>query len=138
MEETKEQDRQTEPEEETAPDTETAAEEAEAGQAAGAEDGEESAALRRELEASRARVTELERERLLLARGVPEEDLDYYVFKIGKLVTEKRDFAAAAGEYLKQRARRHPAPVSTGASLSGRTARTQSVNETMNRLLRGE
>ena len=103
-----------------------------------AEESGGSESLRRALEESRARVTELERERLLLSRGVPEEDLDYYVFKIGKLVTEEKDFAAAAAEFLKRHALRQPAPVSTGASLSGRTARTQTANETMNRLIRGE
>ena len=63
---------------------------------------ETDAALRRELEEARSRLTQLERERELLRQGVPEEDLDYYVFRIGKLVTDEKDFRTAAGEYLKQ------------------------------------
>lgn len=99
---------------------------------------ENSAVLRRELEEAQSRLTHLERERELLLRGVPEEDLDYYVFRIGKLVTEEKDFRTAAKEFLKQRGARPGVPFSTGASLMGRTARPQTANETMNRLLRGE
>ena len=95
--------------------------------------------LRAELSLTRARVTQLERERTLLSQGVPEEDLDYYVFKIGKLVSDEKDFDTAAKEFLKQRAseRRAAAPRSTGASLSGRPSRPRSTNDTMNRILRG-
>ena len=95
--------------------------------------------LRAELSRARERVTQLERERTLLTQGVPEEDLDYYVFKIGKLVSEEKDFEAAAKEFLKQRAseRRAAAPRSTGASLAGRPSSPRSTNDTMNRILRG-
>ena len=95
--------------------------------------------LRAELSRTRERVTQLERERSLLTQGVPEEDLDYYVFKIGKLVSEEKDFEEAAKEFLKQRAseRRAAAPRSTGASLSGRPSSPRSTNDTMNRILRG-
>ena len=95
--------------------------------------------LRAELSLTRARVTQLERERTLLSQGVPEEDLDYYVFKIGKLVSEEKDFETAAKEFLKLRAsdRRAAAPRSTGVSLSGRPSRPRSTNDTMNRILRG-
>ena len=95
--------------------------------------------LRAELSKARERVIQLERERTLLSQGVPEEDLDYYVFKIGKLVSEEKDFDTAAREFLKQRAseRRAAAPRSTGASLSGRPSRPRSTNDTMNRILRG-
>ena len=91
--------------------------------------------LRAALSRAQERVTQLERERALLSQGVPEEDLDYYVFKIGKLVSEERDFATAAKEFLKQH--RLAVPRSTGASLSGRTTRPRSTNDTMNRILRG-
>ena len=95
--------------------------------------------LQAELSKARERVIQLERERTLLSQGVPEEDLDYYVFKIGKLVSDEKDFDTAAREFLKQRAseRRAAAPRSTGASLSGRPSRPRSTNDTMNRILRG-
>ena len=96
-------------------------------------------ALREELNRTRERVTQLERERSLLLQGVPEEDLDYYVYKIGKLVTEEKDFDSAVKEFLKQQGtvRRAVSPRSTGASLTGRTAKPQSTSDTMNKLLRG-
>ena len=105
----------------------------------GTEDRNGAEELRAELSRTKERVTQLERERTLLSQGVPEEDLDYYVFKIGKLVSEEKDFEAAAKEFLKQRAAdRRAAPRSTGASLSGRPSSPRSTNDTMNRILRGQ
>ena len=95
-------------------------------------------ALQQELESARGRVRQLEHERILLSRGVPEEDLDYYLFKIEKLVTGEKDFAAAAKEFLKTKRPLLQKTTSTGASLSGGTARAESPGETMNRLIRGE
>ena len=66
------------------------------------EDRDGAEELRAELDKARERVTQLERERTLLSQGVQEEDLDYYVFKIGKLVSEEKDFESAAKEFLKQ------------------------------------
>ena len=105
-----------------------------------AETGEKADELRAELGRARERVTQLERERILLGQGVPEDDLDYYVFKIGKLVSAEKDFRTAAKEFLKEHGAhpRFPAQRSTGASLTGRTTRTQSTSDTMNRLLRGQ
>ena len=97
------------------------------------------AELRAALSRAEERVTQLERERALLSQGVAEEDLDYYVFKIGKLMTGGKDFDTAAKEFLKQNgaARRASAPRSPGASLSGRVSAPRSTNDTMNRILRG-
>ena len=107
--------------------------------AASAVDGNAAAELRAALSRAEERVTQLERERALLSQGVPEEDLDYYVFKIGKLMTGEKDFDTAAKEFLKQHGapRRASAPHSTGASLAGRATAPRSTNETMNRILRG-
>ncbi len=93
--------------------------------------------LRTDLENVRGQVTRLEHERCLLAKGVPEEDLDYYTFKIERMEGAKDDFAKAAKEYLKA----HPikrATVSSGAELSGgRKSKPQTTNELMNQILRG-
>ena len=94
-------------------------------------------ALQQDLENALQRVRQLERERWLLSQGVPEEDLDYYAFKIGSLVTSEKDFAAAAKDYLRER-RLRPDGISTAAALGGRISKAPSVNETMNRLIRGE
>ncbi|MCR5138503.1 MAG: hypothetical protein K6C12_15650 [Oscillospiraceae bacterium] len=91
------------------------------------------------LESAKARVEELERERFLLLHGVPEEDLDYYAFRIGKLVTKEKDFGTAAKEFLRERqTKRSGAGFRTGGSLSGSGGAVFSgANETMNRLIRG-
>ncbi len=94
-------------------------------------------ALQQDLENALQRVRQLERERWLLSQGVPEGDLDYYAFKIGSLVTSEKDFAAAAKDYLRER-RLRPGGISTAAALGGRISKAPGVNETMNRLIRGE
>ena len=94
-------------------------------------------ALQQDLENALQRVRQLERERWLLSQGVPEEDLDYYAFKIGSLVTSDKDFAAAAKDYLRDH-RLRPGGISTAAALGGRISKAPGVNETMNRLIRGE
>lgn len=94
-------------------------------------------ALQQDLENALQRVRQLERERWLLSQGVPEEDLDYYAFKIGSLVTSEKDFAAAAKDYLRER-RLRSGGISTAAALGGRISKAPGVNETMNRLIRGE
>ena len=97
---------------------------------------EEVEQLRAELETVRGELARLEHERFLLARGVPEEDVDYYSFKIGKLPGAKDDFQKAATEYLKA----HPvrrASVSSGAELgNGGVRRPETSSELMNQLLR--
>ena len=52
------------------------------------EDRDGTEELRAELSRARERVTQLERERTLRAQGVLQEDLDYYVFTNGKLVSK--------------------------------------------------
>ncbi len=94
--------------------------------------------LQKDLENALQRVQQLERERWLLSQGIPEEDLDYYSFKIGSLVTPGKDFAAAAREYLKTHRRRQSGSISTAAGLGGRVSKAPGINETMNRLIRGE
>ena len=102
-------------------------------------EGPETVKLREELETVKGQLLRMEHERYLLSRGVPEEDLDYCVFRIGKMVSAEKDFHAAAKEFLKQHgtAHRAPAPRSTGASLAGRASGPRSTNDTMNRILRG-
>ena len=116
------------------PASEPAEEAAPAAQGGGSPDED----LRRELDAARSRVTQLERERFLLGRGIPEEDLDYYAFKSGKLVTPERDFAAAAKDFLRQRGTLRTAARSTGAELSTRPNLSPSPSDVMNQILRGK
>ena len=92
--------------------------------------------LREELESVRGQLARMEHERYLLSRGVPEEDLDYYAFKIEHMDSAGADFRKAAKEYLKARPVRH-ATVSSGAELGAGSARKAATpSELMNQLLR--
>ena len=92
--------------------------------------------LRAELASVRGQVARLEHERYLLSRGVPEEDLDYYAFKIEHMEGAKDDFRKAAKEYLRAHPVRRTA-VSSGADLGAGSARKPTTsNEMMNQLLR--
>ncbi len=88
----------------------------------------------KERDEARAKVEQYERERVLLSKGVPAEDIDYYAYKIGKTLTEGKDFKTAAEEYLAA----HPintVKVDTGAALgSGPVSKT--TNEQMNTVIR--
>ena len=97
---------------------------------------EELEQLRADLETARGQVTRLEHERYLLQRGVPEEDLDYYLFKVEKMESAQDDFKKAARDYLKAHPIKRTA-VSSGAELSeSRKSKPQSASELMNSLLR--
>ena len=100
------------------------------------EDSPELQRLKSELAAVRGEVSRLEHERYLLSRGVPEEDLDYYAFKIEHMEGANDDFRKAAKEYLKA----HPirrAAVSSGAELGATASRKPATSsELMNQLLR--
>ena len=102
------------------------------------EDAAQLETLRGELEAARRDAEQLRRERFLLLKGVPEEDLDYCVFKIDKLVNDETDFETAATAFLKQREKKPPAGIfRSGAKMTGGAPRAASASETMNRLIRG-
>lgn len=105
--------------------------------------------LTRERDESRTALTaaqeELEqyrREKLLLGRGVSPDDVDYYAFKIGKLVTEDTDFETAAEQYLKDHAPKEPEKpagtvrVDLGGPLGGGGAAV-GLNDRINNMLRG-
>lgn len=64
------------------------------------------------------KIQNYEREKLLLSKGIKAEDADYYIFKIGQLVTAEKDFATAAEEYLKDH-KPSGARVDGGGSMAG-------------------
>ena len=102
------------------------------------EDAAQLETLRGELEAARRDAEQLRRERFLLLKGVAEDDLDYFVFKIDKLVNDETDFETAATAFLKQREKKPPAGIfRSGAKMTGGAPRAASASETMNRLIRG-
>ena len=91
---------------------------------------------RASLAEARAKVEQFEREKFLLGKGVPAEDVDYYAFKIGKQVTDTVDFQKAAEIYLKDNPPAGTVTVDLSAPLGGgRHQKTES--EMMNSLIRG-
>ncbi len=90
------------------------------------------------LTAAEAKLEQYEREKFLVGKGVPAEDVDYYAFKIGKLVTDSKTFEQAAEEYLKdnQPGGNKGVRVDMSKSLGGGNGGTN-PNDTMNALIRG-
>lgn len=94
------------------------------------------------LNAAQAELTQYKREKLLLDKGISPEDVDYYAFKIGKLVTDELPFEKAAIQYLEAHSPKRPDPsasamqVDFGASLSGKPP-AMTLSERINKELRG-
>lgn len=95
-----------------------------------------------QLTQAQTELEQLRRERLLLAQGVSQEDVDYYAYKIGKLVSETVDFEKAAEQFLKERTPQDPAKpaggvrVDFGAPLGGGKS-TMTMSDYINQKLRG-
>ena len=87
------------------------------------------------LREANAKVEQLERERLLLSKGVPMEDVEYYAFKIGKLVTETQDFAKSVEVFFKDNAQQRARIDMTGG-MNGKPAE-KTANQSMNDWIRG-
>lgn len=93
------------------------------------------AALTRERDDALAKLEQSERERFLLKKGIPEADVDYYCFKIGKIVTEELPFDKAAEKFLKENGT-NKVRVDMSAKLTGSRA-GENANDAMNALIRG-
>lgn len=87
------------------------------------------------LTAAQAELEQLKREKLLLNKGIPAEDVDYYAFKIGKLVSDSKTFEQAAEEFLKDSGPSH-VRIDMAAQLGGGGDKV-TANDTMNALIRG-
>lgn len=62
-------------------------------------------AVEKERDDARAELQKLKNEKILAKKGVKEEDLDYVMFKVEKLVDDKTDFEKAAAKFLKDNPR---------------------------------
>lgn len=87
-----------------------------------------------QLEAVRAELEQYQRERLLISKGVPTDDVDYYAFKIGKLVSDGKTFEQAADEFLSGETMKN-VRIDLSAKLGTNAAPTG--NDAMNALIRG-
>ena len=95
-------------------------------------------AILKERDDALAKVTQYENEKILVGKGVKQEDIDYVVFKVNKLVTDKKDFKTAAEEYLKENPRftGQTYKMSTGATTGNASSGTEAKNEAMNNMIR--
>ena len=95
------------------------------------------------LSAAQSELEQLKRERFLLDKGVPAEDVDYYAFKIGKLVSDTVDFEKAAEQFLKEHTPQEPEKpaggvrVDFGAPLGGGKS-SMTMSDYINMKLRGK
>lgn len=64
---------------------------------------EERDGYKEKYEAAAAQLAQQEQEAILTGYGVLPDDLDYYLFKVQKGVTEEKDFSAAAKEYFERK-----------------------------------
>lgn len=85
-----------------------------------------------------SKLQQYENEKVLFGMNVKQEDLDYVLFKVNQLVTDKKDFKTAAEEFLKENQKfagaQNSYRVSTGTQ-SG-NAHTETPNEQINNAIR--
>lgn len=98
-------------------------------------------AIEKERDDALGKVAKYENEKILTKKGVKEEDLDYVAFKVGQLVTDKKDFKAATDEYLKANPRFVGSSVggyrmSSGTQAGSASGGTGAKNEEINNMIR--
>ena len=76
-------------------------------------------------------------EKFLIGKGVPADMVDFYAYKIGKIVDDKTTFEQAAEQYIKDNPPTAPVRMSTGGGVGGGTKTQPNENETMNAIIRG-
>ena len=77
-------------------------------------------------------------QKFLAEKGVPADMLEFYAFKIGKLVSDDKPFNKAAEEYLKDNPPAGTVRMSTGGGVNqGGGSQSQKPNDIMNALIRG-
>ena len=91
-------------------------------------------ALTQERDAAQKELLQLKNEKVLTAKGVKADDLDYVLFKVSKLVDDKTDFAKAAERFLKENPRytgagTYRVSTSTGEDNQSGGSRNSSIND---------
>ena len=62
-------------------------------------------AITQERDEAQRELQQLKNEKILTAKGVKADDLDYVLFKVNKMVDDKTDFTKAAEKFLKENQR---------------------------------
>ncbi len=97
------------------------------------------AALETERDEALKKIEQYENEKTLAGMHVREEFLDYALFKVSQLVTDKKDFKTAAGEWIKENPRyasQGVYRVSTSAEGAQGGGSAQTANEQINNAIR--
>ena len=94
--------------------------------------------MQQDLADARNEVQQMKNEKLLTAKGVKADDLDYVLYKVSKMTDEKTSFEKAADKYLKENPRftsgsGYRVSTSTGTTSNGSV---ENVNATINDAIR--
>lgn len=94
--------------------------------------------MQQDLADARNEVQQMKNEKLLTAKGVKADDLDYVLYKVSKMTDEKTGFEKAADKYLKENPRftsgsGYRVSTSTGNTSNGSV---ENVNATINDAIR--
>lgn len=94
--------------------------------------------MQQDLADARNEVQQMKNEKLLTAKGVKADDLDYVLYKVSKMTDEKTSFEKAADKYLKENPRftsgsGYRVSTSTGNTSNGSV---ENVNATINDAIR--
>ena len=94
--------------------------------------------MQQDLADARNEVQQMKNEKLLTAKGVKADDLDYVLYKVSKMTDEKTSFEKAADKYLKENQRftsgsGYRVSTSTGNTSNGSV---ENVNATINDAIR--
>lgn len=98
------------------------------------------AAVEGERDKYKAQVQRYENEKVLSGMKVRAEDLDYAVYKVNQLVTDKKDFKTAAEEWLKENPKYKDGGtyrMSSSAAAGDTKTGSETGNEAINSMIRG-
>ena len=96
-------------------------------------------AIEQERDEALTKLQQYEHEKVLAGMKVKAEDLDYVLFKVNALVTDKKDFKTAAAEWLKDNPRYKDGGtyrMSSGTAADGGKG-ADTGNEAINNMIRG-
>ena len=96
-------------------------------------------AIEKERDEALTKLQQYEHEKVLAGMKVKAEDLDYVLFKVNALVTDKKDFKTAAAEWLKDNPRYKDGGtyrMSSGTAADGSKG-ADTGNEAINNMIRG-
>ena len=97
-------------------------------------------AIEQERDEALTKLQQYEHEKVLAGMKVKAEDLDYVLFKVNALVTDKKDFKAAAAEWLKDNPRYKDGGtyrMSSGTAAADGSKGADTGNEAINNMIRG-